>query len=75
MSRSVELAVGTQVWFDGSVWSVQKLTANTVTLCSGERLRAVAIAVLASQAVVMSDAEAANEDDELVAVILGNLSP
>jgi len=73
--RVVDLGAGTQVWFEGSVWRVEEVTSEDVTLSAGHRLRSVATRVLVTQAVVMDDGPGAAEDDELVAVLLSNLAP
>jgi len=73
--RVVELAVGSQVWFEGSTWVVQELGPSAVTLSSSQCLRSVAMTQLASQVLVMSDAPGRPDDEELVDVLLSSLGP
>lgn len=73
--RVVDLGAGTQLWFEGSVWTVQEVGASAVMLADGQRLRSVATALVVAHASVMGDAPAGAEDKELVGVLLGNLAP
>jgi putative transposase len=73
--RVVEVGVGTQVWFEGSIWRVEEMSCDAVTLSAGQRLRSVTTRLLATQAVVMDDGPGAPEDQDLVAVLLSNLAP
>ncbi len=73
--RVVDLGVGSQVWFEGSVWRVEELASDAVTLSTGAKVRSVATRVLATQSVVMDDGPVGPEGEELVAVTLGNLAP
>lgn len=73
--RVVDLGVGSQVWFEGSVWRVEELASDAVTLSAGAKVRSVATRVLATQSVVMDDGPVRPEGEELVAVTLGNLAP
>ncbi len=74
-ARVVEVGVGTQVWFEGSVWWVEEVASETVTLAAGQLLRTVATRLLATQVVVMADGPSAPDDEDLVPVLLSNLAP
>lgn len=73
--RVVDLGVGSQVWFEGSVWRVEELASDAVTLSAGAKVRSVATRVLATQSVVMDDGPVRPEGEELVAVTLGTSRP
>jgi transposase InsO family protein len=70
---AVELTPGSQVWFDGGMWTITEFGRGTVTLSSGQSVRTVSIPTLATSASPMTESSATPKDRELVPVILGML--
>lgn len=47
MTDAVELTLGSQVWFDGDVWTITEFGRGSVTLSSGQSIRTATIAMFA----------------------------
>jgi transposase InsO family protein len=73
MTAAVELVLGSQVWFDGDVWTITEFGRGVVTLSSGQSIRAVTISMLAMSAQPIAEPSPSPQDRELVPVVLGML--
>jgi len=73
MTAAVELALGSQVWFDGDVWTITEFGRGSVTLSSGQSIRTATIATLARYAQPVVEPSPSPQDRELVPVVLGML--
>lgn len=73
MTAAVELALGSQVWFDGDVWTITEFGRGSVTLSSGQSIRTATIATLARYAQPIVEPSPSPLDRELVPVVLGML--
>ena len=70
-----DLTVGTELWFEGSLWRVQRIDANGVELTCGRSATRVPFARLCTEAHPIHEAAEEPVDEELVAVLLGSLKP
>lgn len=71
MTAAIELKVGSQLWFDGDVWTITEFTLGRVTLSSGQSIRTTTVALLAQHAQPMAEAAPnAPVDRELVPIVL-----
>lgn len=73
MTASVELVLGSQVWFDGDVWTITEFGRGVVTLSSGQSIRTATISTLATSAQPITEPSPNPQDRELVPVVLGML--
>ncbi|WP_202914995.1 MULTISPECIES: DDE-type integrase/transposase/recombinase [unclassified Mycolicibacterium] len=74
MTAAIELTLGSQVWFDGDVWTVTEFTPGGVTLSSGQSIRTATVAGLAQHAQPLTEPSyTPAEDRELVPVVLSML--
>ncbi|MBS9532543.1 transposase family protein [Mycobacterium sp. M1] len=73
MTASVELVLGSQVWFDGDVWTITEFGRGVVTLSSGQSVRTATISTLAMSAQPITEPSPSPQDRELVPVVLGML--
>lgn len=73
MTAAVELALGSQLWFDGDVWTITEFGRGSVTLSSGQSIRTATIATLARYAQPIVEPSPSPQDRELVPVVLGML--
>jgi putative transposase len=69
-----ELVVGTEVWFEGSLWRVQRIDANGVELAAGRAAVRVTFDRLCSDASPIHEPAEQSKDEELVAIVLGSLT-
>jgi hypothetical protein len=70
---AVELTSGSQVWFDGEVWTITDFGGGTVTLNASQLVRTVSITTLATSASPMTESSETSKDRELVPIVLGML--
>jgi len=73
MTAAVELTLGSQVWFDGDVWTITEFGRGSVTLSSGQSIRTATIAMFARFAQPIVEPSPSPQDRELVPVVLGML--
>jgi hypothetical protein len=73
-SARFELTVGTEVWFEGNLWRVQRIDANGVELASDRTATRVHFDRLCSEASPIHEPADAPSEEELVPVVLGSLT-
>lgn len=69
-----ELAVGTELWFEGALWRVHRIDARGVELMSDRTATRVPFERLCAEGGIVRDPEPHDSDDELIPVILGSLN-
>lgn len=74
----IELTVGSRLWLDGEIWTVQELSGNAVVLNNDQHFRRVSVSAVVAQAQLVSEAATTRpepqEDWELTNVVLGKLT-
>lgn len=74
----IELTVGTQLWFEGEIWTVQELSGNGIVLNNLGHFRRVSVSAVVDQAQPVnkdSDTRGIPEEDwELANVLLGKVT-
>lgn len=74
MTAAIDLTLGSQLWFDGDVWTISEFTPGGVTLSSGQSIRTATVATLAQHAQPITEpASSPPEDRELIPVVLSML--
>lgn len=74
MSTTFEVIVGSAVWLDAEMWTVQEITGTSILISNGKTLRRVG-AALVSRAHIGPDEEQGTAVTEPISVALSRLSP
>ncbi len=74
MSTTFEVIVGSAVWLDGEMWTVQEITGSSILISNGKSLRRVGAAIVARAHIGEAKTGGTPENDP-ISVALSRLSP